>query len=264
MKLMKSVVPVLLLFCFPSAVGAVPNGIPYSGQLSENGTLVTGSRDLTIAVYADSTGGAAIYTETFTRVNLQNGIYHFNLNPDQSVWDGSVRWLGVSVNGGAELTPRTKIGSVPYAVRAGTADAVANAPLLPGASFRYSGSEQGAFDVTSILWVVVDSITVTCPADGFLFMSASGSVILDASSRYLGRLRIQEGTPSDFDGGYLLGAASSGIDWQYIPVSIAQMQPIVQGPHTISVWAKKENLTDQNYRYRRHAIQVLWFPNRYQ
>jgi hypothetical protein len=112
---------VLLLLVIPAVAFAVPAQIPYSGQLSESGSLVTGSRDLTISVYADSTGGSAIYTETFASVSVQNGVFHLNLNPGQSVWDGSIRWVGVSVNGAVELTPRMKVGTVPYAVRANEA-----------------------------------------------------------------------------------------------------------------------------------------------
>jgi hypothetical protein len=65
--------------------------------------------------------GSSLYTQAESLV-VVNGVYHTCLNVPPEVWDGSVRWLGVSVNSGAELSPRTKIGSVPYTIHSATTD----------------------------------------------------------------------------------------------------------------------------------------------
>lgn len=52
-------------------------------------------------------------------VPVQNGIVSVPLSPiDPSVFNGQTRYMGVSVNGGSELSPRTLVTSVPYATRA--------------------------------------------------------------------------------------------------------------------------------------------------
>lgn len=125
----------LLLLSFllvPSFALAVPLQIPYSGQLSESGTLVNGTRAMTFVIYDAASGGSALYTQAEPTVSVMNGVYHVELNAPDTVWNGSDRWLGVSVNGGPELTPRTKIGSVPFAVRAGALD---NLPTVPADPF---------------------------------------------------------------------------------------------------------------------------------
>lgn len=135
MKLRIQLFALLLFVLVPLTALAVPTQIPYSGQLSESGTPVNGTRDLTMRIYDVPTGGAALYTESFTVTQVTNGVFHVMLSPPDTVWTGADRWLGVSVNGGSELTPRTKIGSVPYAVRASVAQTVSGLPTIPADPF---------------------------------------------------------------------------------------------------------------------------------
>ncbi|MBI4426567.1 MAG: hypothetical protein HY567_03230 [Candidatus Kerfeldbacteria bacterium] len=261
MKLLK-VLFTFALFALPSLALAVPLQIPYSGQLSESGTPVNGTRNIMVNVYDVPTGGSLLYTENFAGTQVTNGIFHVTLNAPDTVWTGADRWLGVSVNGGAELTPRTKIGSVPYAVRTAAAEALVNPLPQVGGNYKYDGNTVSPY-VTSISWVAVDQITVSCPADGYLITSASGSIILDNATGYLGRLRVQEQAPSDLGGGFIFGGSSTP-GWMYVPVTISEVQSVTAGVHTITVWAHLPSGTYQSYRYYRHTIQALWFPNRYQ
>lgn len=116
---------VLFGLALPAQGLAIPIQVPYSGQLAEGGELVNGTVSLTVRLFATETGGTELYSETFPSVAVNRGVYHLLLNIPPDRWDGSDRWLGVTVNSGSELAPRVKISSVPYAIRAAVADSAA-------------------------------------------------------------------------------------------------------------------------------------------
>jgi hypothetical protein len=77
-----------------------------------------GNYALTFSLYTTASGGAAIWTETQPTVAVQRGIYSVYLgsvNSLASVNFDAQYYLGVSINGAAELTPRITLSTVPYA-----------------------------------------------------------------------------------------------------------------------------------------------------
>lgn len=257
-KLLLSCVAVLLV---PLTASAVPLQIPYSGQLSENGSLVTGARDLTVSVYPTPAGGTLLYSESFPGTVVQNGVYHVMLNVPPTVWDGSDRWLAVSVNGGPPLEPRVQISTVPYAVRSATADiaeALSNLPVQPGVNFKTYRNDLPDILVASTAWMVIDSVSINCPADGFLLMSAVGSIT--GGLPFCARIGIGEQQPS-IQRLVLAYSAPGGVIY---PISITEVVPVTSGIHMIRVWAQKCESSPNNAVYVPHSVQALWFPNRYQ
>lgn len=84
-----------------------------------NGAAVDdGKYDLTFKLYNATTGGTAIHTET-QNVSVVGGIYSAELGgsatPLNAPFDQTY-YLGVSVDGGAELIPRARLTSSPYAL----------------------------------------------------------------------------------------------------------------------------------------------------
>lgn len=158
----------VLALVVPASAPAVPILVPYSGRLSENSQPVEGTRDITVRIYDVASGGAALYTETFGSVQVSSGVFHVVISPPSNTWSGQDRWVGVSINGGVELAPRTRIGSVPYALTANesfhtiTADALVvplsslvtlQGPGLPDVRNNSAVSAAGA-------WYVVPGRTV--------------------------------------------------------------------------------------------------------
>lgn len=127
---MKTVKIGVLLSLISSVAIAVPNKLTYQGRLLQpDGNPASGVVAVVFGIYDASTGGAPLWSET-ENVAPTDGYYSVELGsvtsiPD-SVFDGSIRYLDVSV-GGTSLTPRQPINSVAYAVRAGVAERVANA-----------------------------------------------------------------------------------------------------------------------------------------
>jgi len=117
------------IFVFSSLVYAdVPDSISYQGKLTTPvGLLIDGNYAMTFKIYDVAVGGVALWTEAHPAVTVDKGVFSVMLGSITSlpatVFDGSVRYLGVQVGGDPEMTPRKEIVSVAYAYRAGTAGA---------------------------------------------------------------------------------------------------------------------------------------------
>jgi len=115
---------VFMIFAFvPDAPAEVPEIISYQGILSDSsGVPLTGSYNLIVRIYDRSTGGTSIWNETHTGVTVTNGVFNIQLGsvmPFNAGVDFSrPYWLGVSINGGAELVPRTQFTSTGTALMA--------------------------------------------------------------------------------------------------------------------------------------------------
>lgn len=86
-------------------------------QKSNGAAVDDGNYDLTFKLYPATTGGTAVHTET-QNVAVAGGIYSTELGastPLTAAFDQTY-YLGVSVDGGAELIPRARLTSSPYAL----------------------------------------------------------------------------------------------------------------------------------------------------
>jgi len=100
--------------------------ISYQGVLKDpSGDFVPdGIYSVTFAIYDVDTGGSALWTEPQT-VLATDGVINAWLGsvaPFTGVFFDVVYWLGISVEGEPELSPRTLLTSVPYAFHASYAD----------------------------------------------------------------------------------------------------------------------------------------------
>jgi hypothetical protein len=123
----------LLLLLVAAPLGAqVPRMFSFQGVLADatGAILPDGAHTLLVKIYDN--GGATLHTETHN-VTTVRGVFNVvvgSVTPlPSSLTFASQTHLGVSVDGGAELSPRTPILSVPTAMHAATADG-----LAPGAT----------------------------------------------------------------------------------------------------------------------------------
>jgi hypothetical protein len=106
-----------------SALAATPGAVTQQGRLFDGaGAPLSGTVTLQFAVYAAATGGAPLWTETDT-VALDAGYFSVEIGQGQpfpaGLWDGSTRYVGITVGSDAEMSPRQQVVSVPYALVAG-------------------------------------------------------------------------------------------------------------------------------------------------
>jgi hypothetical protein len=113
-----------LLLLAPSALAVdVPRQMTFQGRLLRaDGSAETSPQNLRFALYTAATGGAPLWEEGHPNVPVTNGYYAVVLGaslplPPAAV-NGQALYLGVSLVGQSELTPRLPIVSVPYALRA--------------------------------------------------------------------------------------------------------------------------------------------------
>ena len=102
----------------PSTATVALNGSDADGPLS-------GNVDVIIRIFDTNSAGTLIFEETQTTI-ASDGLMYVELGRnggalDASVFDGSDRWVEVAVNG-TTMSPRLKVGVVPYAVAAASAD----------------------------------------------------------------------------------------------------------------------------------------------
>lgn len=108
----------LLLLCIAHGYGQIPQRVTVDLRMFDGAEPISGSRHLTIRWYDVPINGTWIEQEEFDaditagRVQVQLG--STSPIPHDLLRSGDA-WLGVSVDGGAELAPRTMLVSVSYA-----------------------------------------------------------------------------------------------------------------------------------------------------
>lgn len=125
---MKPLLNAIFLFCAAVLQAEVPALINYQGLLTDiNGNVVSGSKTVSISIHDAATDGTQLYTENIGSVTVQNGIYSFQFGSGptfaSTLSTGAQHWLQVTLDGIAQ-TPRERLVSVPFAMRAAQADSL--------------------------------------------------------------------------------------------------------------------------------------------
>ena len=136
---MKRFAPIALLVALavPIRTNAVPIQIVQQGRLLDAaGGPVNGLQQLRVTLYPQETGGSPVWSDVFS-VNFQDGYYTLVLGENPFTPLGSEvfntdLYYGLTVGFAPEL-PRTPITSVPFAIRAASADS-----LAPGSTVDWS------------------------------------------------------------------------------------------------------------------------------
>src|SRR5262245_36323776 len=122
----------LALAATTAANANVPNLFSYQGRIAGQSSSTV---SLTVKLWDAQTGGTQLFSETQNNVPLADGIFSIIVGgvtaggiPDDVI--GGIVWMSLSVNGAADLSPRTRLTSVPYAIRSERAQSL----VIPGAS----------------------------------------------------------------------------------------------------------------------------------
>lgn len=112
-----------VLFAPSARAVDLPRQMTFQGRLVRaDGSPETAAQDLRFDLYATATGGAPLWEESHLGTPVTNGYYAVVLGASvplpAGVLNGQTLYLGVSIVGQSELTPRLSVVSVPYALRA--------------------------------------------------------------------------------------------------------------------------------------------------
>ena len=102
------------------AAAAVPMQISHQGRLfTANGEPVNDVLSVTFAIYAAEDDDEPLWSEVIA-LSFDEGYFStvldFTEEQAAKVFDGSVRYIGITVGDDQEMKPRASIGSVPYAM----------------------------------------------------------------------------------------------------------------------------------------------------
>lgn len=155
---------VIFFLCSVSSAD-VPDSVNYQGKLTTaSGGCLNDTVQMTFTIYADESGTVSEWSETQTQVVVKDGIFSVHLgsvNPLlHSLFDGSVKYLGVQVESDPEMAPLKPIVSVAYAFRSAIADSALNVPAAGIVSVDGVSNPGGDVD-----FIQNNSITIT-PNDG--------------------------------------------------------------------------------------------------
>lgn len=133
----------------PAATTASSTTISYQGRLADNeGNPVQGSVYMTFRLYDTPVDGTPLWAESHGTVLVEDGLFHVLLGsisplPSTVFTDHDTLYLGISVEGGAEMVPREQLASVPYAwvASALARDATAAGSLTVEGSLTVNGTD---------------------------------------------------------------------------------------------------------------------------
>jgi hypothetical protein len=99
--------------------------VAYSTEFSVQGvlrdplgrTVDDGQYSVTFKIYDQATNGTALWTEVHGSVDIQHGIFTELLGGETSMDElafNTTYWIGISVESGVEMSPRTQLTTSPY------------------------------------------------------------------------------------------------------------------------------------------------------
>ena len=98
---------------------AVPHLINYQGKLTNTqGQPITGAVNVTFRIYDQESGGSPLWTETYTGLTVDKGIFNIMLGGVTALnlaFDKQY-YLGIQVGSDTEMTPRQRLASSAYAI----------------------------------------------------------------------------------------------------------------------------------------------------
>lgn len=180
---------VLALVTSAAVHAAVPLKIPYQGRLTAmDGTPITGVQSFGFALYVTPSGGTPLWSEAHM-LNVANGLYSTMLGDFSSCDAGLCAGVPVSVLSGAELylevtvggialTPRQRVASVPYAVRAQ----------------ELSGGAVDATTVHASSATVDQTLAVTGAVSAGSLATTTGTPVIDSTGKYVGPAIVSAGS----------------------------------------------------------------------
>ena len=113
-----------------SVLSDSPKMISYQGQLTDStGSPIDTTVSITFTIYNAATAGNIKWTENHTSVIVSEGLFSVILGAgsppipiEDSVFNQPERYLGITVGGDTEISPRTQMVSVGYSQRVNTVD----------------------------------------------------------------------------------------------------------------------------------------------
>jgi hypothetical protein len=139
-----SITGILLSSALAQGAG-VPQQVTYAGRLTDSaGVALNRIVGIKIDIFDSMASGTSLWSDNLS-VGVVDGLYSVALGTTAGdsfpakLFDGRVLYLELTVDGG-KLAPRQAVGSVPYAIRAGTASALGDLVSVEDGAVKLAGT----------------------------------------------------------------------------------------------------------------------------
>lgn len=174
--------------------------ISYQGRLTDpdGNPVADGNHTIVFSLYGQESEGTALWQET-QNIETNNGVFSAQLGAVNSIDTLTFNrpfYLGIQVDGGDELTPRTRLTTVPYAQRAHSIDdgTITTSKLTEGA-VASSNIERRAITSDKLNYAAVDSSAIDPDA---VFKTLNPTLEFDLQQEFVGINRSNPVTGNDF------------------------------------------------------------------
>ncbi|MFN8443575.1 MAG: hypothetical protein U0175_22545 [Caldilineaceae bacterium] len=136
-------------------IANIPTAFSYQGSLRlADGSLATGSYNVTLKLYNTVTGGTALHSETYTNTVVRNGNFSVIVGDAKPIsptlFDNTNLYIGITVAPDPEMLPRQRLFPVPWAMQAGIANTAQTANQLLNNTTTNLVINRGATDSTAL------------------------------------------------------------------------------------------------------------------
>lgn len=187
------------------APAAVPQTIAFQGFLTDKAAQpLQGTVSLDVAIYAEASGGTALWSESHSGTAVDRGVFAIVLGSvtpfGPAVARTSPRYLGVRVDGEPEL-PRTQLRAAPFALRAQAADSVTAGVHIRKGSVSVLSTQVGIQGETNLHFrsqrdELVAKLGAGLFGEGTLTLQGPGSNFVSILSEFNGAPRLSLTGPS--------------------------------------------------------------------
>jgi len=173
-------------------VVAPPNAINFQGRLAtpSGNPVPDGTYTIRLSFYTAATGDTRIADQTFNGVPVKNGVFAVKVDQVNGTVFNNNLYLGITLDSDAELTPRTQIVSVPYAIKSDLALTVPDASIT---NAKLAGSITADKFAANIFNPIAWLLNGNSGTSGTQFLGTTGSQPLIFKTNNLERVRISSG-----------------------------------------------------------------------
>jgi len=235
-----TVVFILLHSCFHplSTAHAQGTAFTYQGRLNDSNGPVTGTYDLVFGLYGTDTGGMPVGSGILTNsaVSISNGLFTVTLDFGYGVFDGSQRYLEISVQptGGTNfnvLTPRQAVTPAPSALFASKAMMTSTANYANTASMAMNANYAMMANMATTASTVLASGVTGTLADSKL--SANVALLNATNQTFAGAVMVTN--PANQFAGTFVGDGSGLTNLTIPAASSVPASGIAAGTANISI-----------------------------